>query len=141
MIEPSARANNSPPESTWPYWLLRRTDQVTVAVLILAALASMIAWWIYRGGLVGGIIELETMPPQTAEFQVDVNAAEWPELAQLPGVGPVLAQRIFHERQSHGPYVDHEDLSRRVSGIGPKTLEQIRPYLRPISAQPQLDDR
>jgi len=101
----------------------------------------MVAWWIYRGGLVGGIIELEQVPPQTAHFQVDINSADWPELAQLPGIGPVLARRIVEERNNGGPFVDYDDLARRVSGIGPKTLAQIRPYLRPLGAQPNSADR
>ena len=141
MIEPLANEKDSPPHSRWPYWLLRRTDQATVAVLVLLALVSMIAWWIYRGGLVGGIIELEQVPPQTANFQVDINSADWPELAQLPGVGRVLAEKIIKEREKNGPFADYDDLVRRVSGIGPKTLAQIRPYLLPLGAQPNSDDR
>ena len=64
-------------------------------------------------------------------FTVDVNSATWPELVQLPEVGETLAKRIVEVRAESGPYLDHEDL-RRVPGIGPKTLDRIRPYLRPI---------
>ncbi len=141
MIEQLPSAKDSRQQNCWPYWLLRRTDQVTVAILILAALGATIAWWIYRGGLRGGVIELEQLEPQTACFEVDINSADWPELAQLPGIGPVLAKRIVQQRQLGGPYLDYDDLSRRVSGIGPKTLAQIRPYLRPIGPQPKPDDR
>ncbi len=117
--------------STPPSWLLRRGDQAAVAVLVLAGLASMGAWWIAHGGCRGRLVELERAKPQTARFQVDLNQADWPELVQLPGVGETLARRIVESRRRDGPFVDHEDL-KRVRGIGPKTLDRIRPYLRPM---------
>jgi len=117
--------------STQPHWLLRRADQAAVAVLVLAGLAGSVGWWMAHGGWRGGLIELERAEPQTARFQVDVNAAGWPELVQLPGIGEVLARRIVESRTNDGPFIDHDDL-RRVRGIGPKTVEKIRPYLRPM---------
>ena len=44
-----------------------------------------------------------------------------------PGVGPKSAQRIADERAKN-PFARIEDL-RRVSGIGAKTLEKLRPYV------------
>jgi competence ComEA-like helix-hairpin-helix protein len=119
-----------PPKSD-PAWLLRRTDQVTVATLILSGLFSVIGWWIYHGGLRGKLVEIERAETHTAAFQVDINKADWPELATLPGVGRKLAERIVQSREQDGPYSDIDDL-RRVRGIGPKTLETLRPYLRPL---------
>jgi competence protein ComEA len=112
-------------------WLLRRADQAAVAVLVLVGLGAMAAWWLSQGGQQGRLIELERAEPQTARFQVDINTADWPEMAQLPGIGETLARRIVESRQTDGPYLDHDDL-QRVRGIGPKTLEQIRPYLLPM---------
>ncbi len=114
-----------------PVYLLRRADQMVVAVLVLVAMAATVGWWIAQGGLAGRLIEVDRAEPQTAEFQVDLNKADWPELVQLPGIGETLAQRIVESREADGPYLDHEEL-RRVRGIGPKTLNGIRPYLRPI---------
>ena len=85
------------------------------------------------GGGGGQLIEVERAEPLTAQFQVDINAADWPELIQLPGIGDTIAQRIVESRQTAGPFLDHDDL-RRVKGIGPKTLEKIRPYLLPMPA-------
>ena len=110
-------------------WLLRRADQAAVAALVAAALLAMAGWWTAHGGWRGRLIEIDRADPFTARFEVDINAADWPELMQLPGIGETLAQRIVESRQAAGPFVDHEDL-RRVRGIGPKTLEHIRPYLR-----------
>jgi competence protein ComEA len=115
-----------------PHWLLRRADQAAVAVLVGVGLAAAIGWWIAQGGLRGRLIEVDRAAPQTARFQVDINQAEWPELASVPGVGPTLAHRIVDCRRAGGPFVDHDDLRRRVRGIGPRTLEGMRPYLLPM---------
>lgn len=123
-------STNTPQHET-PPWLLKRADQATVGVLVLAALVSLAAWWYCQGGADGRLIEIDRAPPRTARFLVDVNKADWPELAQLPGIGETLAQRIVAARDERGPFLDHAEL-RRVRGIGPKTLEKIRPFLRPI---------
>ena len=116
--------------STGSYFL-RRADQATVAVLVLLGLASMGGWWIVHGGCRGRLVEIDRAGPRTAEFQVDLNEADWPELVVLPGIGETLARRIVDSRRQEGPFVDHEDL-KRVRGIGPKTLDRVRPYLRPM---------
>jgi competence protein ComEA len=113
---------------------LRGADQAGVAILVAAGLTAAVGWWVAQGGLQGRLIEVEHARPQTAAFQVDINQAAWPELVQLPGVGRSLAQRIVEYRGAHGGrFLDNDDL-RRVHGIGPKTLENIRPYLRPMPA-------
>ena len=86
------------------------------------------------------MIDIDRAPPLVAKFQVDVNKADWPELIQLPGIGQTLAQRLVEERQAHGAFRDLEDLSR-VSGIGPRTLDRIRPYLLPIPKEGVLVQR
>ncbi len=115
--------------SRHPRWLLRRADQVAVAALIASAAVAMAGWWAVHGGWQGRLIEIDRADPLAVHFEVDINAADWPELLQLPGIGPTLAHRIVESRQIGGPFADKDDL-RRVRGIGPKTLEQIRPYLR-----------
>jgi len=112
-------------------WLLRRADQAGVAVLVGLGLVSLGGWWIGHGGCRGRIVQIERAEPQTAQFQIDLNEADWPELVQLPGIGETLARRIVDSRRLQGPFLDHEDL-KRVRGIGPKTLERVKPYLRPM---------
>lgn len=129
---------DAPDPPRLPHWLLRRADQATVAVLVLIALAATIGWWVAQGGLTGRLIELERAEPRSARFEVDVNRADWPELAELPGIGPTLAHRIVDCRRVGGPYADHSDLRRRVRGLGPKTLESILPYLRPMPPKDSL---
>jgi len=114
-----------------PGGLLRRADQAAVAGLTLAALVAIAAWWIAQGGLRGRLIEVERQEPRVAQYVVDINQADWPEIAQLPEIGETLARRIVESRAEQGPFADHEQLLR-VRGIGPRTLDRLRPYLRPM---------
>ncbi len=59
---------------------------------------------------------------------IDPNRDLDVELARLPGVGPTLAARIVANRESEGAFRRSSDLLR-VSGIGPATLERMRPHL------------
>ena len=60
---------------------------------------------------------------------MDLNTATLAALDTLPGVGPVLAQRILDWRAQHGRFSSVDELGE-VSGIGDKLLEQIRPKVR-----------
>ena len=59
---------------------------------------------------------------------VNINAATEPELEALTGVGPVTANAIIQYRTEHGPFATVDDLLN-VSGIGPATLEELRPQV------------
>ncbi|OHB75262.1 MAG: hypothetical protein A2W31_06945 [Planctomycetes bacterium RBG_16_64_10] len=113
--------------------ILRWADQAGVAALLLLALVALAWYWVTRGGWRGELIEIEQVGPLTAQFQVDINQADWPELAQLPGIGETLARRIAATRAEQGPFRDHRQLLA-VPGIGPSTLAQIKPYLLPLPA-------
>jgi len=60
--------------------------------------------------------------------RIDVNRAGPTEIQLLPGIGPELAARIVAHRDKHGPFEGIGDL-RKVSGMGPATLERIRPAI------------
>ncbi|MDH5683296.1 MAG: helix-hairpin-helix domain-containing protein [candidate division WOR-3 bacterium] len=62
-------------------------------------------------------------------FPVDINHATSKELEVLPGIGPVLAQRIIEERSRVGKFSSPEDLLK-VSGIGQKKLAKIRDKIK-----------
>lgn len=48
---------------------------------------------------------------------VSLSTADAAALESLPGIGPVLAQRIVADREQNGPFATVDDLTR-VSGIG-----------------------
>ena len=60
--------------------------------------------------------------------QVRLNQATPRELEGVPGLGPVLAARIVHHRESGGPFQEVEDLLD-VPGIGEKKLASFRRYI------------
>jgi|SRR3954467_8975087 competence protein ComEA len=117
--------------------VLRRMDQVTVAALILVSLIGMGVYWYVHGGARGELIEIDRAESLTARYLVDLNKAEWPELAEMPNVGETLARRIVESRQTQGRYKDHADLLR-VRGIGQRTLERLKPYLLPMPDQQEV---
>jgi len=96
-----------------------------VAVL---AIGGLLVW---QGRIRGRRIDIDRAEPVAVEFKIDVNQADWPELALLPDVGEQLSKRIVQNRRENGPFRDLEDL-RRVRGIGPRILEGMRPYLLPM---------
>ncbi len=67
--------------------------------------------------------------PVAAAIRIRVNTASPDELDLLPGVGPVIAQRIIDERAANGPFQDLRDLER-VKGIGPKTAAKMAAHVR-----------
>ncbi len=62
--------------------------------------------------------------------RLDPDRASTADWERLPGIGPSLAARIVADRDSRGAFGGPEGLLR-VRGIGPKTLDRIRPFLRP----------
>jgi competence protein ComEA len=117
--------------------LLRHADQAVVAGLVVLSLVGMAAYFVVQGGFRGGLIEIDRATPLEARFRVDINQAEWPEFSQLPEVGETLARRIVDSRAMNGSFKDNDDL-RRVRGIGPRTLERIRPYLLPLPGHEEV---
>ncbi|MDM7831568.1 ComEA family DNA-binding protein [Cellulomonas edaphi] len=67
-------------------------------------------------------------PSSGAAQPVDVNTADAAALDALPGIGPVLAQRIVDYRAEH-PFTSVDELED-VPGIGPAVLERLRDLVR-----------
>jgi DNA uptake protein ComE-like DNA-binding protein len=64
----------------------------------------------------------------TGVFIIDPNTSPVDSLELLPGIGPVLAERIVEHRQ-RAPFEREIDITD-VPGIGPKLYERIKPYLK-----------
>jgi competence protein ComEA len=56
---------------------------------------------------------------------ISLNRADAAALETLPGVGPVLAERIIAHRESNGPFQSVDDLLE-VPGIGEAKLASLR---------------
>ena len=65
----------------------------------------------------------------TSNGILNINRATAKELEQLPGIGPVLASRIFEYRKVNGLFASIDDL-KKVQGIGASTLEKFRTKIR-----------
>lgn len=59
---------------------------------------------------------------------VDLNSATTDQLDALPGIGPVLAQRIIDWRTAHGGFHSVRDLDQ-VSGIGDSIYAELEPLV------------
>jgi len=74
-------------------------------------------------GLAGG-------PAAGVGPKLSLATATAEELDELPGVGPVTAQKILDYRSQHGPFRSVDDLDA-VPGIGPTRIEQLRELVTP----------
>jgi competence protein ComEA len=63
-------------------------------------------------------------------MKVSLASATVEQLDELPGVGPVTAQKIVDWRTTHGPFRSVDDLDD-VPGIGPARIEQLRDLVTP----------
>lgn len=81
-----------------------------------------------------GVLALRNPPlghspsdPPGLKTTIDINSADAAQLNALPNIGPALAQRIIDDRQTYGPFDSLDDLDR-VPGIGPRTIDSLRPH-------------
>lgn len=79
-----------------------------------------------------GLIEVddaEVVENDTLHMKLLLNSAEREDLEGLPGIGVTIAGRIVEYRRQHGEFHSLDELLK-IKGIGPKTLERIKPYLK-----------
>jgi competence ComEA-like helix-hairpin-helix protein len=76
-------------------------------------------------GSVSQTISTSVKGKQLPLGKIDINTAAEEELKTIPGIGPVMAARIIAAR----PFKSGDDL-KKVSGIGDKKYETIRPYFK-----------
>ncbi len=61
----------------------------------------------------------------SGQVGISINSSSAEQLEELPGIGPVLAERIVDHRTAQGPFTAIDQLAE-VSGIGDSVLEKIR---------------
>jgi competence protein ComEA len=71
-----------------------------------------------------------SVPPPAGDVpaspgQVNLNTATVEQLDTLPGIGPVIAQRIVDHRTANGPFAAPQDIVN-VKGIGQATYEKLQ---------------
>ncbi len=59
---------------------------------------------------------------------ININQASAISLQKLPGIGPVLSQRILEYREKNEPFEKLTDL-KKVKGIGQHKAEALREYI------------
>ncbi len=72
---------------------------------------------------------LETPGSATKLATINLNTAAATEIERLPGVGPVLAERIITYRNEHGRFRRAEHLMM-VRGISDRKFRELRPLVR-----------
>jgi competence protein ComEA len=60
---------------------------------------------------------------------ININQATIEELQGLPGIGSVIAKRIYDDRMGRGAYHSIDELLK-VKGIGLKKLDRLRPFVK-----------
>lgn len=120
-------------------------------MLVLVALSAFVGWlerrppdWLEKDPLLepfglpastdavaalDSILLPPTPPPAPEPSVVDANNATRDEWIALPGVGPATADRILEWLETGRRFRRAEDLGQ-VRGIGPKRIEQLRPWMK-----------
>jgi competence protein ComEA len=124
-MEPTA--NETPRSSSWPSWT--GGVQLALAFLLVATVSFFIGRWSLASHHPTPITDASHTDAVKVKREVlDLNRATHAELRLIPGIGDALAQRVVEHRARVGPFKNVDEL-RHVSGIGPKTLERLRPHL------------
>lgn len=63
--------------------------------------------------------------PKPTPGKVNINTANYEELQNITGIGPVIAQRIIDYRNSGGKFNSVNDLTK-IKGIGPASVKKMK---------------
>lgn len=99
-----------------------------IAVMLTGAALSFVRRQLMRNrpSIEVGIVSSESI--KLSSFPLDLNRATARQLEALPGIGPVLSQRIVEYRGVYGKFQNVSDLLK-ITGIGPKRLAAIERFV------------
>ena len=93
----------------------------------MKSLRLLLALLALSGGVVAGSVGLAQGSSTQMQPQIiNINTATKAQLEALPGIGPKIAAEIIKNR----PYSSSTELMDKVKGIGPKTWDDIKKYVR-----------
>ncbi len=92
---------------------------------LVAVLALIVFLATPTAGVAGGI---DSADAGRAGATIHLNTATAAELEALPGIGPVLAERIVQYRAAHGPFQRLDQL-HDVKGVGDHLLRRVEAQL------------
>ncbi|MEX2641127.1 MAG: helix-hairpin-helix domain-containing protein [Balneolales bacterium] len=81
------------------------------------------------GSAVSNTTDQTTTGAETETDKININKAGADQLKKLPGIGPVIAERIIAYRNEHGAFETMEQI-RNVNGIGPARLDNIKSHIK-----------
>ncbi len=103
-----------------PWWKRLKPLPAIATATALFGLGSAAVWFLR---------DARSLLPDTSlaegSLRVNINTATLTELESIPGIGESLAKLIVARR----PYTSVDDLEQ-VSGIGPNSLESLRPFVK-----------
>ena len=122
------------------FWTLRQ--RLALSLLILLILTYLFILHVSHPSRISTPQPSQAPRASELEDKLDPNTATADDLSALPNLGPAMARRILEDREqfqkSHPNEPAYKTLNdlQRIKGIGPATLENLRPYLRFPTTQP-----
>ncbi len=98
-----------------------------LALLVLSGLIAILSWYGCRGQG-HQVVDVDDVSSHVVPYRVQFSTATWQDLAQIPGIGEVLARRIVDAR-NRGCQLETLDDLRAVHGIGPQKLIELGNYI------------
>ncbi|MFM1819467.1 MAG: hypothetical protein RIS61_1065 [Actinomycetota bacterium] len=77
----------------------------------------------------GQLIQVGATSVSALDNRIDLNTATAEQLDSLPGIGPVMANRILEWRQAHQRFSSVDEL-QEVEGIGSKLFNRLKSAVR-----------